>query len=369
MTLRGMTWDHPRAYLGLEAFAQARPDLPSVVWDRQSLADFEAHPIDDLAVRYDLMVVDHPGLGTATATGALLPWEDVIGAEDLARWRDVSIGASAASYVLDDRTWALPIDAAAQVALYRPDRLDEVPDRWEDVPEYAADHPVALCLGGPHALLALLALCSATQAHDGELLDPEAAVAAVDLLRKVWAVADREVSLLNPIGVHEALATGDGPVWCPLAYGYVSYARRDEGVALAFADAPGWLGGSLLSVLGGTGLAVSARAYGDPAVEQWTCGFLADEVQTALVPAAGGQPAHGDVWRSGPVDDHWGGFYSSTARTLEHAWVRPRVPGWIHLQDEGSAVVRDSITGAGDPHAAVDHLNRAYRDLAVRLGG
>jgi multiple sugar transport system substrate-binding protein len=315
------------------------------------------------------MVVDHPGLGTATATGALLAWEDVVNAGELARWRDSAVGASGASYVLGGRTWALPIDAAAQVALYRPDLVDGVPDRWEDVPGYAADHPVALCLGGPHALLALLALCSTTQAPDGELLDPGAAVAAVDLLRKAWAVADREVSLLNPIGVHEALATGGGPVWCPLAYGYVSYARPDEGVALAFADAPGWRGGSPLSVLGGTGLAVSARAYGDPAVEQWTRAFLTDDVQTALVTAAGGQPAHGDVWRSGSVDDHWGGFYSSTARTLEHAWVRPRVPGWIDLQDEGSSVVRDCVTGAGDPHAAVGHLNRAYRDLAVSLGG
>ena len=53
----------------------------------------------------------------ANACGLAVPAEGLafppFGAEDLARWRDVSIGASAASYVLDDRTWALPIDAAA----------------------------------------------------------------------------------------------------------------------------------------------------------------------------------------------------------------------------------------------------------------
>ena len=38
MTLRGLTWDHPRAYQPLQAFATHRPDL-AVSWDRQSLAD------------------------------------------------------------------------------------------------------------------------------------------------------------------------------------------------------------------------------------------------------------------------------------------------------------------------------------------
>ena len=69
MTLRGLTWDHPRAYRPLQALAAHCPDI-AVSWDRQSLADFEARPITTLAQSYDLMIIDHPGLVWNCATGA-----------------------------------------------------------------------------------------------------------------------------------------------------------------------------------------------------------------------------------------------------------------------------------------------------------
>ena len=73
MTLRGMTWDHPRGYRPLEAFAAHCP-AAGVSWDRQSLAAFEAQPIAELARSYDLMVIDHPGLGAAIAARRSSRW-------------------------------------------------------------------------------------------------------------------------------------------------------------------------------------------------------------------------------------------------------------------------------------------------------
>ncbi|MBZ5740982.1 hypothetical protein [Nocardioides mangrovi] len=347
--LRGMTWEHPRAWLGLDAF-DAAGLAPHVGWDRQPLSAFEAHPIADLASRYDFMVVDHPGLGAAISDGAVVAFEDLLDGDELDRVVGSAVGASGASYRFDGRTYAVPIDAAAQVGVRRPGV--PVVRRWEDVPALADEHPVALCLAGPHAGLMLLAMCSGQQPADpAVLLDPAVAADAIALLRAVFARSGGEV--LDPIGIHELIASGEGADWCPLAYGYVTtYAER-----LAWSDAPTWRGDVPLSVLGGTGLAVAARSAGDSAVRAWVHGFLDDEVQTSLVPEAGGQPAHRAVWHGEEP------FYRDTVATLEAAWVRPRVPGWIPLQDELSEVVRCAVVEDRDPTAALADVNVRYAAL------
>jgi multiple sugar transport system substrate-binding protein len=252
------------------------------------------------------------------------------------------------SYHLGGRTWALPIDAAAQVAVRRP----EVPAvrRWEDVLVAAEQHPVVLCLAGPHAGLMLLAMCSAQPPADPALLlDPAVAADAVDLLRAVHRSSVREV--LDPIGVHELLADGDA-AWCPLAYGYVSYADK-----LAWSDAPTWRGDRPLSVLGGTGLALAARSAARPEVRAWVRAFLDEPVQADLVPASGGQPATRTVWTSGRA------FYAETLATLEAAWVRPRMAGWIALQEHLSELVREAIVADRDASGAIADVNRHYAAL------
>lgn len=363
MTLRGLTWDHPRAYRPLQAFAQQHPE-PAVGWDRQPLAGFEAHPIADLARRYDLMIIDHPGLGAAIAAHALQPLDQLVPADLLAQWQAGSVGPTWASYTVAGRPWAVPIDAATQVSVFRPDRLAAAPRDWAEVPAFARQHRTALCLGGPHSFLTLLAMCA--PAGPAELLRPRQAAAALGILRAVWAAADQEFSQADPIAVHEALATGTGPEYCPLAYGYASYAQPAAGRrALAWADAPTFGSPRPGSVLGGTGLAVSAPRRPDPAeVRRFLTAFLAPDVQAGLVPAAGGQPAQAAAWDSTAVDQAWGGYYRSTRRSLETAWVRPRADGWIALQAEASALVRAVITGQASAHETITLLNASYRELA-----
>ncbi len=151
--------------------------------------------------------------------------------------------------------------------------------------------------------------------------------------------------------MHEALAAGT-VAYCPLAYGYASYTRPAAGRhALAWADAPTFGSPRPGSVLGGTGLAVSAPRRPEPAeVLRFLTAFLAPDVQAGLVPAHGGQPALAAAWDSAAVDQAWGGYYSSTRRSLDAAWVRPRADGWIALQDQASALVRAAITGEASAH-------------------
>ena len=84
--------------------------------------------------------MDHPGLGEAVRDGALLPLDEVFGEPELAGWRTASVGASYDSYVLDGRPWALPLDAAAQVAVARPDLMDARPASWAQACQAARDH-------------------------------------------------------------------------------------------------------------------------------------------------------------------------------------------------------------------------------------
>jgi multiple sugar transport system substrate-binding protein len=367
MTLRGLTWDHPRAYRPLQAFAAHCPDI-AVSWDRQSLADFEARPIATLAQSYDLMIIDHPGLGAALAAHALQPLDQLVPAGQLAAWQAGSAGPTWASYTISGQQWAIPIDAATQVSVFRPGLLDAVPRDWAEVPALARRHRTALCLGGPHAFLTLLAMCASARSGPPagpELLPPAAAAAALGILRAVWAAADQELSSADPIAVHEALAAGT-VAYCPLAYGYASYARPAAGRhALAWADAPTFGSARPGSVLGGTGLAVSAPRRPDPAgVRGFLTAFLAPDVQAGLVPAHGGQPAQAAAWDSEAVDQAWGGYYRAVRRSLDAAWVRPRADGWIALQDQASALVRAAITGQASAQETTTLINANYRELA-----
>ena len=355
-----MTWDHPRAYQPLEAY-DASGAGPRVRWARQSLADFEARPIGDLAREHDLLVIDHPGIGAARAAGALLAVDDVVDRDLLGTWRAASVGPTWQSYTVDGLQWAVPLDAATQVTV-RAETMTDPPTSWWRVPDTAGRVPTALCLGGPHAFLSLLGLA----AGGPDLLDPDDAAGAVALMQRMWPRVDREVSLGDPIAMHAAVAAG-AVDYCPLAYGYASYARPQAGRRpVRWSDAPSFAGARPATVLGGTGLAISAQSGADlDEVRSFLTGFLAAEVQSVLVPAHAGQPAARSAWDDPDLDAVWGGYYRSTRASLEAAHVRPRCDGWIALQEHASALVREAVTTGCDARPVVDDINRRYAALAA----
>jgi multiple sugar transport system substrate-binding protein len=359
--LRGLTWDHPRGYLVLDALA-AEGEPPPVRWDRQPLEGFESRPLRSLANDYDLVVIDHPGLGEAVRDGALRPLEALLSGAELAACADVSAGRSYASYHLGGHQWALPIDAAAQVAVCRPDLLDERPSSWQDACRTARRHRTAVCLGGPHALLMFSAVCVALGAppagspETGVFTDPDAGAEAIAIMADLLAHADVTLAGQNPIGVLDAMAADGGPAYCPLIYGYLTYQRAR---ALAAFDAPAGPGGTG-SVLGGTGIAVTRSCADLTAARELLLRLVSEEVQVGRYAELGGQSADRRAWASPDADAGSGGFYSATRRTVEAAWVRPRFAGYVGFQATASAVLRDGLIRGERHRVLAERVNQLF---------
>lgn len=381
--LLGLTWDHPRGYAALMELERldARGEHPygcvgvPLHWERQPLEGFESEPLAGLAERYDVLVLDHPGLPEGVASSSLVAMEDLFDAGELGAWSAAAAGPSWASYALDGRQWALPLDAATQIAVSRPAGPGDepAPTTWGDVLELGRRSSLALCLGGPHAFLMFLGLCVAggtePLAEPDEPLVPEAAgLSALETMAELLSHADPRVSSLNPIGVLEAMSRDGGPAYCPLVYGYVTYHRAPAAGRrrLRAHDAPRWsAGGRRGSVLGGTGLAVSRRCGDLDAAREHLRRLVSPRVQGHLIPSLGGQPSARSAWADPEVDGPAGGFFSATHASLDAAWVRPRRDGYVAFQSEAGEVVRRGLIARRAPAVVLEQLEAARRRAPV----
>ena len=345
ITLKGMTWRHPRGYDPMVACSSLWQEKTgvAVTWDQRSLQDFESFPVETLARQYDLIVIDHPHVGQITAENCLAPL-DLPGREaEWAALKHGSVGQSYPSYHWQGRQWAFPIDAAAQVQAWRPDRLDAPLTRWDAVLDLARRGQVAVPLRPPHVLMSFFTLagnlgqpCAVT---GSQLIDAATGSEIYTRIAELAALVDPICLEQDPIAVFEAMALPDSKIACaPLIYGYVSYALSGfRPSRIAFADIPA-LGsqGPVGSALGGTGIAVSAHAVHREAALDFAYWIAGAEVQSGPYAAAGGQPGHAAAWESIAVNVPVDGFYAKTRATLEGAWVRPRHNGFMPFQERAS---------------------------------
>ncbi|MEU6264464.1 ABC transporter substrate-binding protein [Saccharopolyspora shandongensis] len=327
--LRGMAWGHQRGVGCLRevsaAYARRHPGV-RISWDSRSLREFEDVPVVELAARYDLIAMDHPYVGQAHASSALVPLEELLPESFLAQQRANSTGPSFASYTWAGSQWAVSMDAAAQVSAYRPEALDAAPASWADVTACLKEMPRhrALLPANPtHLICGLLTLCSQIGGSgwlDRAGLDPEVAVPAAEWLLGLLALVDARSLDLDPIEALTAMSTGD-VAYSPMVFGYVNYARDH---AVRFADIPSPDGTPAGSLLGGVGLAISAKCAEPVAAARFLSHVVSPECQRGEYAAAGGQPGNRAAWTDPAVDAASGGFYSATLGTLDRAFVRPR---------------------------------------------
>lgn len=381
--LRGVTWDHPRGYAGLRATALAwdREGF-RVSWTVRSLQAFADRPVEELAADFDLLVIDHPSVGQAVAHRALVPFERHLGAARIREVVAASVGRSAESYVWGGSTWALPIDAAAQVAAVRPDLLEraggEIPRTWPEVVRLAERlRAHGLWIAMPaipvDAICSFLAMCVA--AGDEPLRSPAAvadraaARTALETLAVVIDLGHPESTSWNPPEVLDRMVAADDIAYCPLAFPYTDHARSTApGHPLRYAGGPAGNDGRPCGTLGGAGLAVSsASAHLEEACD-YAAFSMRGDIQRTLYLSAGGQPGHRSAWTDAEADAMVGGFFSGTLEAHDAAYLRPRAPGFLGFQAQAGELVHAWLQRRGDVDAVLDEIDDAWAGAHAGAG-
>lgn len=369
--LLGMTWDHSRGFDPMvatsEAWASRNPGV-TIRWEKRSLQAFADRPIEEMVDRYDLMVIDHPHVGEVSRSGLLMAFDGIGRDDDLARLAARSVGLSHPSYEFDGRQWALAIDAATPVAAFRPDLLDAAPRDWAGVMDLARTGKVAFALIPINALMTVMGLArniGAEVAGGDDFLDRAAGEEVLGLLGDIMALLDPRCLALDPIGIYEWMGrTADAPAYSPFGYGYTNYSR--DGYCrfpLQFTDAPGVrMDDPSGTVIGGTGIAVSASSRHRDAAANYALWIAGEECQKGLFFDAGGQPGNAAAWEDDRCNAACRDFFRATRRTLETSWLRPRYNGYMEFQERGGDIVHAFLRGDASRDATLDALQAAYEE-------
>ncbi|MCP4384530.1 MAG: extracellular solute-binding protein [Hyphomicrobiales bacterium] len=380
--LTGLAWDHRRCWGPLDAsvadYCASHPDV-TISWDRRSLYEFGEGRLDEAARDYDLVIFDHPFAGELARDGLFTPLDDYLSDDMRRAFEADSVGQSWESYQAEDRQWALPIDAAAQVAAYRPDLLEKyvphAPRTHEDVLDLgrrlrAADRWLGLPLV-PTDAMCLVLTGAAVAGHpvrlgDGIGLDAAVASEVIDKLRAIAAVAHPESWSWNPIRCFEHMIHNDDVVYTPFAFGYVNYASRAETPRLAFTDIPA--SPPVGSLLGGAGIGVSAFSDHRDEAAAYALHLCGQAFQRGVYVREGGQPGSLAAWADPDVNQLTRGFFADTLATLQGSYLRDTGAGFVDVFREGTQKALAAIKGELDAKDLADWLNRsAERVGSVKL--
>jgi multiple sugar transport system substrate-binding protein len=377
--LKGITWGHSRGYTPLVAAAQRFTELHphiSITWEKRTLQQFADYPIEELAKVYDLLIIDHPWVGTAAATNAVLPLDQHLPLEYLADQVENSVGYSHQSYNYGGHQWALAIDAATPVSSYRADLFAKagktVPETWAEVLDIAKKGRLAVPAIPIDILMNFYMFCIAHGAHpfqsNERIIDSAVGHAALDTMQQLYSQIDKRFFSANPIAIAEAMTSTDDFWYCPFAYGYSNYAR--EGYAsrqlnyadLVYfdADAASKKQARLKSTIGGTGLAISATAQHAAEAIAFARYVCAPQTQLTLYMENGGQPGHRQAWLSERANRLTNNYFYNTLPAMERGYMRPRYHGYLHFQDHGGEPIRDFLMGKISVKNALEKLETLY---------
>lgn len=371
--LKGMTWDHSRGYDPLAAtatsYAAAHPGV-QIEWEKRSLQAFADFPIGQLAAEYDLIVLDHPHAGQVAREGYLVPLDALGRNAELATLVRQSVGASHETYQYDRHQWALAIDAATQVASYRPDLIESPPTTWPDVIELARQGRVLWPIKPVDSMMSFFTLAANRGAPcctdaQGPLIRRDDTSVVLEAMLALASHVPPECLSMNPIQTYERMsAPGEERfAYCPLAYGYTNYARSGyRHNLIRFTDIPEWAPGAgpRGSCIGGTGLAISAKCKAIDVAADYAFWVASAAVQKGLYFDAGGQPANTVAWDDEHCNHVAHGFFRDTRTTLDSAYLRPRYDGYLRFQDRGGTVLNQCLAGRITPESACELLEQAY---------
>lgn len=375
--LEGITWNHTRGFVpkvaAAQRFAELNPGV-EIRWSKRSLLDFGEYPVEKLAERFDLLVIDHPYVGFAAEHALFRPLDGLLPADVLGDLALNSVGASHRSYRWENHQWALPVDAACPVAHWRPDLLDRagvpVPQTWAEVQALIRRGHVIAPLIHTDAIHVFYMFCHAlgetpfAAGGDAPFVSRATGLAALELGRELAAALPAACLAMNPIAALETLAHTDDAWYCPFAFGYSNYARPHYAPHLVASGEPvRWLNDvPLVTTLGGTGIAITPRCAHPEVAARFAAFLTSPTQQRGLYFEAGGQPAHLTAWLDDQVNRNSHDFFRRTLPALDRAWLRPRYAGYLHFQDHGSYVIADTFRGTLSAATALDRLEALHRE-------
>ncbi len=341
--------------------------------DRKSIPDFAEGSLEDLTARYDLLVVEHPLMGTVAKTGFFRPLDALLSESSLSGQAKRSVGPSYGSYALAGHQWCLAVEASAQVSAYRPNLLGHPPRDWRRVMELAEGTKtggprVAMPLIPTDAYASFLSLCAnrGEPAFRGsQIVSREMAVEVLRFMQRLADALHPASFEASPTELLDMMSETDEVFYSPLLFGYSSYSRKREGKPLiAYADIPSAGQGPVGSLLGGAGIGVSAKsAHQQDAARfaEWVCG---PETQRGVYFTAGGQPGSSAAWDYESVNAQAHNFFRRTKATMQGSYMQPRYAGYVGLQTRLGEIVHRCLVNGEDARRTYDEMNSAFQATA-----
>jgi multiple sugar transport system substrate-binding protein len=364
--LKGMTWNHPRgldSVIGSNTLLKQEMDV-EVDWDARSLLAFGDQPVAEFYQEYDLMVIDHPHVPDAVHSGTVISFDELISATDLETLKRTSVGDSHLSYQYQGLQWALAIDTAAQVSAFRADKADRAPIFWSEVIELAKTGTLLW----PHkpvdafsTFATLMAQNGAPIASPNSFIDKKVAEEVLTLMIEISGLTPDFCLNSNPIDIAEVLSGDDRFTYGICMYGYSNYSRLGfRCKILTYDDLPSLDGRASGSQLGGAGIAVSSASKDPVLAARVALKLSSPDIQSTSYAQAGGQPANLAAWKSTHLNTLTNNFYSNTLRSLERAWVRPRIYGWPEVQYAASQIIHGILSSKKMISTDLDAIEDTY---------
>ena len=369
--LKGMTWDHPRGYDPMIAtsneFSLKNSGNITISWDKRSLQAFADRPIEEMTDEYDLIVIDYPHVGEVAAKNLLAQFDTPSYDDKLSKLKSESVGRSFESYRVDDHQWALPIDAATQVAAYRKDLIGSLPKNWNDLIDLAKQEKVIWPLKPVHAISSFYSIYN----NIGVIFNPsnrdfivkDQGIETLKMMKNIADLLPKECFEMDPIDTAESMSENNHIVYCPYLYGFSNYSRQDfRANILIYTNVIDLSGkGSVGTHLGGTGIAVSAQSKNKNYAMDYAYWIASSDCQKKTYYENGGQPGNAVAWEDQKINNETNSFFSNTRQTLDEAWVRPKHNGYMNFQDEGGNIINEYLQTSGDEEKIYEKLKSEYK--------
>ena len=372
ITLKGMTWDHSRGFDPMLAtskkFQETHNNAVTIQWDKRPLQAFADRPIEDMTDDYDMIVIDYPHVGEVASKGLLQYLDLPKYSSHIEQLKKQSVGKSHESYYINNKQWALAIDAASQTACYREDLIPSYPSNWNALLDLAKNNKVLWPLKPVHAISSFYSIYNniATELMPDQkkFIVKNFGVETLTMMKAVSKELITDCLTMDPIQTAELMTETNDFFYCPYIYGFSNYSRKNyRKYILKYIDVINLSGkGPAGTHLGGTGIAVSNVSKNKDLAIEYAFWIASAECQKSLFYESGGQPGNSVAWEDDEINKETNNFFKGTRKTLDLAWVRPRHNGYMKFQDESGNLINEYLQSEIKAESICEKLIDMYNE-------